>query len=406
MKKIIPSLAGLVALVLVVQVEAKIDYQKDFKYYDEICSKRSSYEINKQACDGFEKFKSQGSSAVDKQETSIKDSKLTADKLSKLIKENNTLVGRKSREIKDNRKKVRENKIKIARLEKEVMDSLETMQFVSDQNQVIDIIMASTSLEDLMTRVDGLNNINKANLENIYDLEKTTRELTDSQRNITKDIKKLKETKIKQEQLLNEFRRKEADLYSKMSSGGGNGSVINSGLDDVDLSKIDDKSKSWGLPMKHGNVSASTWYYPGGGWHPGVDVANKVGTNVLAPANGVLLSTTIDGGGYGKHIAIVTKKGNYVYTLLYAHLSDFVGVNSFRKGDVIAKSGNTGNSTGPHVHVEIIRHNTSSVSQVVNQYKKQKDYWFGLGYSGKGDCNKVCRLEPAPVFKIKEGQTY
>lgn len=406
MKRVISYLAAFFTLFFVVQVNAKIDYEKDYKYYEKICSNRSSYEINKQACIGFENFKKKGNSSIDRQTTSLKDSKLTADKLISLIRDNNSLVEKKTREIKYNKNKALDNMKKIKRLEVEVMDSLETMQFVSDQNQIIDIIMASTSLEDLMVRVDGLNNINKANLENIFDLENTTRELSDSQKYIAADIKKLKEVKVKQEQLLNEFRRKEADLYSKMNSGGGNGSVFNESISEIDLSKINEKSGRWGLPMKHGNVSAGTWYYPGGGWHPGMDVANKVGTNIIAPGSGALLSTTMDGGGYGKHIVIVTKKGNYVYTMLYGHLSDFVGVNGFKKGDVIAKSGNTGNSTGPHVHVEVFRHNTDSVSTVVNQYKKQKDYWFGLGYSGKGDCNKVCRLEPTNEFRLKVGQTY
>lgn len=54
----------------------------------------------------------------------------------------------------------------------------------------------------------------------------------------------------------------------------------------------------------------------------------------------------------------------------------------------------------------VYRHNTADMKLVIDQFKKNKDYWFGLGYSNKGDCNKVCRLQPAEVFKLRMGQTY
>lgn len=405
MKRKITFLLAMIVSITVFNVNAEIDFKKNYKYYEKICSKRSSYEINKQACLEFEEYKRDTNSEVSEMEDSLTDSKLNADKLAKLIQENNDIISKKTKQIKENQKKMKENQKKVNALDKEVLDRLSTMQYFSDENQVIDIIMASTSLEDLMTRIDGLTMINKANLEAIYDLEKTSKELEDTQSYLNEDLKKLKNTKKKQQQMLKEFRRKEADLYSKMSSGG-SGAVYNDNIEKLDLSKINDKSKNWGRPMRHGTVSATTWYYPGGGWHPGIDVARKVGTPITAPASGALLATATTGSGYGKHILMVTKKGDYVYTLIFAHLSDFEGVNGFNKGDTIAYSGNTGASTGPHVHVEVFRHNTADVSTVVNQYKKQRDYWFGLGYSSKGDCNKVCRLQPADVFKLKMGQTY
>ncbi|MDL2211456.1 peptidoglycan DD-metalloendopeptidase family protein [Erysipelotrichaceae bacterium OttesenSCG-928-M19] len=389
-------------------VDAKIDFKKNYKYYEKICSQRSSYEINKNACEEFEQYKKDTNSSVTEMEESLTDTKLNADKLAKLIRENNEIIEKKNKQIKDNQKKQAENEKKIATLDKDVLDRLSTMQYFSDENQIIDIIMASTNLEDLMTRIDGLTMINRSNLEVIYELEKTSKELQDTQKYLKDDIKKLNDTKKKQRQMLKEFRRKEADLYSKMSSGG-SGAVFNDSISKLDLSKMNDTSKSWGRPIKKGTVTATTWNYPasfGGGWHPGIDIANKVGTDITAPANGALLATANSGGGYGKHIVIVMKKNDYVYTMIMAHLNDFAGVNGFSKGQTIAYSGNTGASTGPHVHVEVFRHNTNDVSKVVNQYKKQKDYWFGLGYNTKGDCSKVCRLQPTEVFKLKMNQSY
>ena len=402
MKRKVPIFL-IVLIALGLNINAEIDFEKNYKYYEKICSKRSSYEINKQACLEFEEYKKSLDSESNRMEDALNDSKLNADKLAKLIQENNELIAKKEAQLKKNKSKILNNRKKVAALDQEVLDRLGAMQYFSDENQIIDIVMASTNLEDLMIRIDGISQINKSSIDAVYELEKTTKELADEEKYLKEDITKLNKTKEKQEQMLKEFRRKEAALYSTMNSGG-SGAVYNDNVEDLDLSKVD--TKSFGMPIKKGIVTARTWYYPGGGWHPGIDIANRVGTPITAPGNGALLATANSGGGYGKHILIITKKGDYVYTMLMAHLNDFAGVNGFSKGDTIAYSGNTGASTGPHVHVEVFRHNTDDIKTVINQYKKQRDYWFGLGYNGKGDCNKVCRLEPTDVFGLRMGQSF
>lgn len=87
----------------------------------------------------------------------------------------------------------------------------------------------------------------------------------------------------------------------------------------------------------------------------GVDIGVPVGTTVYASMSGVVsLIRGGDGwnGGYGNYIVI--KHNNGVQTL-YAHLSG-ISVNkgeTIEKGDVIGHSGNTGRSTGPHLHFEV-----------------------------------------------------
>lgn len=383
-------------------INASIDFKKNAKYYDQICSSRASYELNIKVCNDY-KIYLENSDDAQKMQDSLKDTKLNAFKLAELIKKNNKIIEEKEISYKKNSKLIEEANIKMAQLEKDVINSIESMQYFSNENQVIDIIMSSTSLEDLMLRIDGFSQINRINIENIYELETKTNELTDIQRYLAKDIKKLEATKKRQNQLLNEFRRKEAKIYSNIDSGGN--ATFNVGLNSLDLSKINDTGKRWTLPLKSGEVSAGTWAYPDGGFHPAVDIANNVGTKILAPANGALLASS-SSGAYGNHIVIVTKRNNYVYTMLFAHLSSFVGVNDFNRGDTIGLVGSTGASTGAHVHVEVIRHNTADVSKVVNEFKKNRDYWFGLGYSGQGDCSKVCRLRAENVFNLKVGTRY
>lgn len=90
--------------------------------------------------------------------------------------------------------------------------------------------------------------------------------------------------------------------------------------------------------------------------HKGIDIGVNVGTPVKAPADGTVYTRGYDANGYGYYMDI--NHGNingYNITTRYGHLSKFVGRNGakVKQGQVIALSGNTGNSTGPHLHFEI-----------------------------------------------------
>ena len=91
--------------------------------------------------------------------------------------------------------------------------------------------------------------------------------------------------------------------------------------------------------------------------HKGVDFAAPTGTPIYAGGNGVV-EFVGNNGGYGKYIRI---RHNNEYKTAYAHLSGFnkkiykgARVN---QGEIIGYVGNTGNSTGPHLHYEIIYQN-------------------------------------------------
>ncbi|NLN77221.1 MAG: M23 family metallopeptidase, partial [Armatimonadetes bacterium] len=84
--------------------------------------------------------------------------------------------------------------------------------------------------------------------------------------------------------------------------------------------------------------------------HTGIDIPCPVGTSVRAAADGtVIIAKWMPAYGYG----VVLDHGGGVQTL-YGHNSRLcvsVGQN-VKQGDTIAKSGNTGYSTGPHLHFE------------------------------------------------------
>lgn len=88
-----------------------------------------------------------------------------------------------------------------------------------------------------------------------------------------------------------------------------------------------------------------------GGMHNGIDVAIVTGTPVKAAADGKVIYSGVNGG-YG--IMVMIDHGNGVETRYAHHSRNIVSVGqTVQRGQVIAYSGNTGNSTGPHLHFEI-----------------------------------------------------
>jgi murein DD-endopeptidase MepM/ murein hydrolase activator NlpD len=87
--------------------------------------------------------------------------------------------------------------------------------------------------------------------------------------------------------------------------------------------------------------------------HQGVDYAAAIGTPVRAPAAGQVVSAEYQDG-YGN---VVTLRHQTRYQTLYAHLSRFGEQakpgKTVKEGDIIGYVGNTGRSTGPHLHFEV-----------------------------------------------------
>lgn len=87
-------------------------------------------------------------------------------------------------------------------------------------------------------------------------------------------------------------------------------------------------------------------------FHYGLDYRAKIGVGVIAPSDGVIEFAGFNTGGFGNLIII---SHNYGFKTYYAHLSKIdVKVGDFvTKGQKIGETGNSGRSSGPHLHYEI-----------------------------------------------------
>ncbi len=88
--------------------------------------------------------------------------------------------------------------------------------------------------------------------------------------------------------------------------------------------------------------------------HTGVDWANRIGTPIVSAGNGTVIKAEWDSG-YGRRIEVQHTNG---YVTAYSHMSGFgKGISPgvrVKQGQVIGYLGNTGLSTGPHLHYEVI----------------------------------------------------
>ncbi|GAL84996.1 hypothetical protein MYP_2224 [Sporocytophaga myxococcoides] len=96
--------------------------------------------------------------------------------------------------------------------------------------------------------------------------------------------------------------------------------------------------------------------------HTGCDFSTPKGTPIYATGDGIVKTVASNPGGYGNEIEV---DHGYGYVTKYAHLDKFnvrIG-QKVKRGELIGFSGNTGSSTAPHLHYEVI-HNGKKVNPV------------------------------------------
>lgn len=118
--------------------------------------------------------------------------------------------------------------------------------------------------------------------------------------------------------------------------------------------KLDHTPSIWPVATTFITSLFGNRYHPLSGYykeHTGVDLKAAIGSKVKAAADGVIKTAGyVRGYGY-----MVTIQHGYGYETLYAHNSRILvtGGQTVKKGQVISLSGNSGDSTGPHLHYEV-----------------------------------------------------
>jgi len=130
---------------------------------------------------------------------------------------------------------------------------------------------------------------------------------------------------------------------------------------DVDVTKLIDTltlslfdtlaGQNWAMPIKVNRVT-SDFGFRRIRWHYGQDLSLNIGDSVMAAFDGIVRVKQFERNGYGNYLVLRHANG---LESLYGHLSKFL-VNvgdEVKAGELIGLGGNTGRSTGPHLHFEL-----------------------------------------------------
>jgi murein DD-endopeptidase MepM/ murein hydrolase activator NlpD len=125
------------------------------------------------------------------------------------------------------------------------------------------------------------------------------------------------------------------------------------GVTDTSASGSSSGQFIWPLPYTHTLTSNFEWRW--GRMHWGIDISDGgvYGQPIIAADGGTVTFAGNTGGGYGNFVIIDHGNG---YQTIYGHASELAVTTgqSVAQGDTIAYVGSTGNSTGPHLHFEIV----------------------------------------------------
>ena len=178
------------------------------------------------------------------------------------------------------------------------------------------------------------------------ELDSEVEELNATMKKLSSQSAEYQESVEKNEARLQEVQRDIDAAYARASRGSGStGSIGGSSGSGAHSGRL-------GYPTDYRSVSAGYPNYSSGRYHGGIDFPCPSGSSVYAAAGGTVILAKNLNYSYGHYLII--DHGNGLSTL-YAHNTTLlVGVGSHvSKGQVIARSGSTGNSTGPHCHFEV-----------------------------------------------------
>ena len=435
---------------LVMPVSAE-DYSNTEAWYAK-CSQAQTSESGIKACQGFQEYQKNRRQDLQKNiesyNSSITSLQNDTSKMEKLAKEQKDLVANLQTQISEKEKSIElieknieelDDKIEAKESEIEAWnDQIETRmkneQTTIGTNMIIDLIMGSDSLSDMLRRISGVERITEDDQSQIKKLNKLKKELVlqqDEQKRLDKDAKNQKTELESQKQqateleesyntLVEQYQKQIAQLEAEKRSAQVDMNSIRDFVISTNFSGSIESVSGFVFPVQGGSKSAGTWAYPGGGLHLGLDWAAPIGTVVVAPASGVILYAAAPVGsntgylgnwsgypaGGGNTIEMLCNVNGTLYAISFAHLSQNIYVSagqSVSQGQTIALSGNSGNSSGAHTHVEVYNLGSMSVSDAVARFSSGADFAWGTGWSGTStscEAGKAapCRERPEKFF--------
>lgn len=166
-------------------------------------------------------------------------------------------------------------------------------------------------------------------------------------------------------------------------------------------------SSDWKWPTYVQSIKSDWPRYSSGSYHSGTDFPVPLNTPVYATCDGEVVSVRSLTTSYGKHIKIkATVNGSIVY-MRYCHLNSFAVSNGerVRAGQLIAYSGSTGNSTGPHLHYEV-RNANDYYGNASSPTLNPRNYLPGSSYTYASDSPAPSNPQPSFGNLVNLGDSF
>ena len=289
----------------------------------------------------------------------------TETKISNLIAE----INKVETSIAENEKKLEELELEITELKKVVNERIRISHRLSRKNILLTVISESTSIVDFIKQLNAINHF----AEHDEKIMKNLKDLVTKQQQIIADLNQQKQTlaankanleteKANLQSQKTILENKKAQLAKEMQA------LESKRLSAAEILKIAEEQKKYiiqqtsggfMIPLVRGYVSCEFACYTrvNGIKHEGIDLGNRgdTSTSVVASAAGTVIRSGWHSA-YGNHVMISHNMNGKIMTTVYAHMHRYPLVSvgqQVSKGQKLGTMGNTGNSTGAHLHFEM-----------------------------------------------------
>ena len=308
--------------------------------------------------------------------------------------------------------------------QQELLEKRLVVTYESGETTFLDVLFSSKSLTDLISNYYMISEIAEADMKLMENIETEKKEIEEAKTNLEKNKQELDNSKAEKEsmsqqlqvakneksQYVSQLSQEEQDLqeeidqltqdnqkilndirvaqerYKKQleelaNKNNNSGGSSSSGSSSSGGSSTSGTSNPGGFirPVNGGTVTCNG-RYSSGKFHGAIDYGVNVGTLVYAAADGVVLTTNNLTTSYGTYVVIQHANGLQTW---YAHgTPGSICVSpgqSVSQGQMIMKSGNSGNSSGAHLHFEV----------------RKAPYTYSYSANNYGD---DCRVDPNLYF--------
>ena len=285
--------------------------------------------------------------------------------------------------------------------QQELLEKRLVATYESGETSFLDVLLSSKSLTDLISNYYMISEIAEADMKLMENIENEKKEIEEAKTTLEQNKQELDNSKIQKEnmsqqlqvakneksQYVSQLSQEEQDLQEeidqltqdnqkilndirvaqekykkqleelankKPSNSGGNSSSSGSGSSGGGSSNSGTSNPGGFIRPVNGGTVTCNGYYSSGKFHGAIDYGVNVGTPVYAAADGVVLTTNNLTTSYGTYVVIQHANGLQTW---YAHgTPGSICVSpgqSVVQGQMIMKSGNSGNSSGAHLHFEV-----------------------------------------------------